>query len=98
MDSNKETAMSGEGGRKMKYKGTISYRITEDHPDRKYFKGDITKRLTYSDVYTFKEDVARSISRESIIAYIKADLTLVAGGGYNTDHIRDVRFTIKEVK
>lgn len=78
----------------MKYKGTISYRITEDHPDRKYFKGDISKRLTYSDVYTVKED----ISRESIVAYIKADLALVAGGGYDTDHIRDVHFTIKEVK
>jgi hypothetical protein len=78
----------------MKYKGTISYRITEDHPDRKYFKGDISKRLTFSDVYTVKED----ISRESIVAYIKADLALVAGGGYDTDHIRDVRFTIKEVK
>lgn len=77
----------------MKYKGTISYRITEDHPDRKYFKGDISKRLTFSDIYTIKED----ISRESIIAYIKADLALVAGGGYDTDHIRDVRFTIKEV-
>ena len=77
----------------MKYKGTISYRITEDHPDRKYFKGVIPKRFTYSDTYTFKEDVPR----ESIIAYIKADLALVAGGGYDSDHIKDVRFTIKEV-
>lgn len=78
----------------MKYKGTISYRITEDHPDRKYFKDDISKRLTFSDVYTVKED----ISRESIVAYIKADLALVAGGGYSTDHIRNVQITIKEVK
>lgn len=78
----------------MKYRGTISYRITEDHPDRKYFKGDITKRLTYSDVYTFKEDVPK----EAIVNYIKNDLALVAGGGYNTDHIRDIHFTIKEEK
>ena len=77
----------------MKYRGTISYRITEDHPDRKYFKGNLSKRLTYSDIYTFQED----IPRESIINYIKYDLALVAGGGYSTDHIRDVRFTIKEV-
>ena len=77
----------------MKYKGTISYRITEDHPDRKYFKGDISQRLTFSDVYTFKEDMPK----ETIVAYIKADLALVAGGGYNADHIRDVKFTIKEV-
>ena len=77
----------------MKYKGTISYRITEDHPDRKYFKGDISERLTFSDTYTIKEDM----SRESIVYHIKNDLALVAGGGYNTDHIRDVQFTIEEV-
>lgn len=78
----------------MKYRGTISYRITEDHPDRKYFKGDILERLTYSDTYTIKEDMPR----ESIMHHIKNDLALVAGGGYNTDHIRDVQITIKEVK
>lgn len=76
-----------------KYRGTISYRITEDHPDRKYFKKDLSERLTYSDIYTFKEE----LSKESIVNYIKYDLALVAGGGYNTDHIRDVKFTIKEV-
>jgi len=77
----------------MRYKGTILYRITEDHPDRKYFKGDLSERLTYSDIYTFKEE----LSKEAIVNYIKNDLALVAGGGYNTDHIRDVKFTIKEV-
>ena len=77
----------------MKYKGTISYRITEDHPDRKYFKGDLSKKLTYSDIYTFGEE----LPKESIINYIKYDLALIAGGGYSTDHIKDVRFTIKEV-
>ena len=77
----------------MRYKGTISYRITEDHPDRKYLKGSISERLTFSDTYTIKKDM----SRESIVNHIKNDLALVAGGGYNTDHIRDVRFTIEEV-
>lgn len=77
----------------MRYKGTISYKITEDHPDRKYFKGDISERLTFSDTYTIKEDM----SREAIVYHIKNDLALVAGGGYNTDHIRDVQFTIEEV-
>ena len=77
----------------MKYKGTISYRITENHPDRKYFKGDLSKKLTYSDIYTFREE----LPKESIVNYIKYDLALIAGGGYNTDHIRDVKFTIKEV-
>ena len=77
----------------MKYKGTISYRITENHPDRKYFKGDISERLTFSDVYTFKENTPK----ELVLYYIKNDLALVAGGGYDSDHIRDVRFTIEEV-
>lgn len=77
----------------MKYKGTVSYRITEDHPDRKHFKGDLSERLTYSDIYTFREE----LPKESIVNYIKYDLALIAGGGYNTDQIRDVKFTIKEV-
>lgn len=77
----------------MRYKGTISYRITEDHPDRKYFKGNLSEKLTFYDTYTIKEDM----SRESIVNYIKNDLALVVGGGYNTDHIRGVYFTIEEV-
>ena len=83
----------------MKFKATISYRITEDHPDwnLRYFRGYPSRKLTYTDVYTFNEEVSKSISKEAIVAYIKADLAIVAGGGYDSDHIRDVDYTIKEV-
>ena len=83
----------------MKFKATISYRITEDHPDWKwrYFRGYPSRKLTYTDIYTFNEEVSKNISKEAIVAYIKADLALVAGGGYDSDHIRDVDYIIEEV-
>lgn len=75
----------------MKYHGKISFTTDKDHPDVKYvedWKED--KVLTIEDTYTFNGDYAE----ENIIAYIKNDLSLVAGGGYNTDHIHNVAFEI----
>lgn len=77
----------------MKYHGKISYMIGKGHPDIKYvedWKED--KVFTFDDEYTFDDDY----TEEEIIAYIKRDLSLVAGGGYNTDHIHNVMFDIKK--
>ena len=77
----------------MKYHGKISFTIDKEHPDIKYVK-DWTedKVLTIEDTYTFDGDY----SKENIIAYIKNDLSLVAGGGYNTDHIHNIVFEIEK--
>lgn len=77
----------------MKYHGKISFTIDKEHPDIEYVK-DWTeeKVLTIEDTYTFNSDYAK----EDIIAYIKNDLGLVAGGGYNTDHIHNVAFEIEK--
>lgn len=77
----------------MKYHGKISFTIDKEHPDIEYVK-DWTegKVLTIEDTYTFNSDYPK----ESIIAYIKNDLSLVAGGGYNTDHIHNVKFEIEK--
>ena len=75
----------------MKYHGKISFTIDKGHPDIKHVE-DWTedKILTFADTYTFNDDY----TEESIIQYIKRDLSLVAGGGYNTDHIHNVAFDI----
>lgn len=75
----------------MKYYGKISFTIDKGHPDIKYVD-DWTedKVLTFADTYTFNDDY----TEEEIIPYIKRDLSLVAGGGYNTDHISNVTFEI----
>ena len=82
----------------MKYHGEISYTIDKEHPDIKYIK-DWTedKVFTFSDTYIFSNDYEEE-DEENIIAYIKRDLKLVAGGGYNTDHIHNVTFKIDKIK
>ena len=50
------------------------------------------KTFTFSDTYTFNSDY----TEEEAIIYIKHDLKLVAGGGYNTDHIHNVKFEIEK--
>lgn len=78
----------------MKYHGKISFTIDKNHPDIKYVP-DWTedKVLTFDDEYTFNDDYAK----EDAIIYIKRDLSLVAGGGYNTDHIHNVIFEISKL-
>ena len=50
------------------------------------------KNFYISDTYTFNSDY----TEEEAIIYIKHDLKLVAGGGYNTDHIHNVKFEIEK--
>lgn len=77
-----------------KYHGKILHTIEENHPDIKYVEGwTKDKVFTFEDTYTFEDDC----TEESIIQFIKRDLMLVAGGGYNTDHIGIVSFEIEKV-
>ena len=36
-------------------------------------------------------------TKEDAIAHIKSDLRLVAGGGYNSEHIHNVKFKIESI-
>lgn len=47
--------------------------------------------LSFDDTYTFDDNY----TQEDCINYIKRDLKLVAGGGYNSDHIHNVTFEIE---
>ena len=77
-----------------KYHGKIIYTIDKAHPDIKYVAGYTEKEVfTYEDIYTFNEDYSKNFVAE----YIKRDLMLVAGGGYNTDHIHNVKFELKKL-
>ena len=77
-----------------KYHGKIFYTIDENHPDIKFVEGwKKGKIYTFEDVYTVNDEYPT----ENIKAYIKADLKLVAGGGYGTEHIHNVKFEINRV-
>lgn len=73
-----------------KFKATIRFRVDSEHPDIQYIKNP-DEIQEFSDTYTFSH---RYTSLDYIHNYIKYDLSLVAGGGYNTDHIHDVEFDI----
>ena len=67
---------------------TITFDTKATHPDGGNIKG-----MTYSDTYTFVNGMFGN-SRESMEGYIRRDLSLVAGGGYNSKHIENVTFQI----
>ena len=69
----------------------IYWTVTESHPDFKYVK-DTKKELCFRDIYTDPNNYYDDYKQFE--NYVKSDLALVAGGGYNTDHIKNVRFDI----
>lgn len=79
---------------KCKYYGKISYTIDDKHPDIKYVENwSENKVFTFEDVYHLNDDY----TYEEVIDHIKHDLKLVAGGGYNVDHIHNVTFEIERI-
>lgn len=84
----------------MKYYGKITYEIDESHPNVNYVAGGWYKGkvLEYEDTYEFDERLYSPEHHKMFVNYIKKDLKLVAGGGYNIDHIHNVKFEIRKVK
>ena len=78
----------------MRLYGEIQCTIDKNHPDIKYIK-DWTKDkiFTFHDKYTFDY----GWTKEDAITYIKSDLRLVAGGGYNSKHIHNIKFKIESI-
>lgn len=75
----------------MQVYGKISCTIDKDHPDIKYTKDwSEDKIYTFEDIYTFSDAYTFSDVR----GYIENDLALVAGGGYDTDHIHNVSYVV----
>ena len=69
---------------KIEYKAKIKYFIKPEHPDIQYLKDwYVGKEYEFDDVY-YIEDF---FEKEEVIEYIKHDLRLVAGGGYNPYNI-----------
>lgn len=77
---------------KQTVKATIFYKMKDTHPDKSYVVGgwEEDKEYSHSDTYNIDDD--SFWSEDAMYAYIKHDLKLIASGGYNTDHIYDVRF------
>jgi len=74
----------------IKYKAIISGVSNEKHPDCK-----AGLKLTYDDIYTIDTDCF--YSNDDIKSYIKRDMALVLGGGYQTDTVNNINFSLTEV-
>lgn len=76
----------------MTYYGKIMCTIDSQHPDFSYIKDwHKDKIFHFEDTYTFND----KYPEDYMIDYIKKDLSLVAGGGYNAKHIHNVTFDIR---
>ena len=79
---------------KIRYTGKIEYKILPGHIDRCCDKDWTPDKIyTFQDTYTFEYGY---YSTDEIRSYIKHDLALVAGGGYDSKHIDIVSFEIKQ--
>lgn len=77
----------------VKIKGVIKYKVKKNHPDLEYIDmEDRDKEFEFCDIYTIDTD--NFWGRDHIESYIKHDLALVAGGGYDTDTIKGVKYTL----
>lgn len=74
------------------YKSKITFDTKANHPDEAGVKG-----MVFEDVYHFDTDRFYLSDPEEIEEYIQHDLSLVAGGGYETNTIENVRFDIRKV-
>lgn len=77
----------------IKIKGVIYYKVKKNHPDIKYIPEDKRDKIhEFSDIYNIDTDCF--YGRDDIEDYIKHDLKLVAGGGYDTDTIKNVKIAL----
>lgn len=80
----------------MKIKATIKYKMKENHPDLKYVKGwNRDKVFEFEDTYNIDPD--SFWCEDSMNSYIRHDMALVAGGGYDTEGIEIVKFNMERV-
>lgn len=77
----------------VKIKGVIKYKIKRNHPDLNYIPID-KRDDTFEFEDTYHIDTDKFWGKDHIEAFIKHDLSLVAGGGYDTDTIKNVKFDL----
>lgn len=77
----------------IKVKGVIHWKMKKNHPDLDSVPvEDRDKVFVFDDVYNIDTDYF--CGRDHIKSYIEHDLRLVAGGGYDTDTIKNVKIDL----
>ena len=68
---------------------TIYYMVDNNHPDIEYIKQP-SEIQSFTDCYYIDTDAF--CDKDDYMSYIKNDLRIIAGGGYDTKHIHNVSF------
>lgn len=80
----------------MTIKAKIMYHMLSTHPDIDYVVDWRPEKIyVFDDVYEIQKECF--CGEDDIESYIKRDLRLVAGGGYNAQHISVVRYELNGV-
>lgn len=82
---------------KKSIKATIFFKVDKGHPDYAGIK-EPGKEQSFTDTYIFNTDILGNVPISEMKTFCKQDLKLIAGGGYNSKHIHNVRFNFEEVK
>ena len=76
------------------FHATLSYTVDEQHPDWQCLTDEQRYGVnTVDDIYTFDHLYFNAEEPSKMLNYAKRDLKLVAGGGYNDNHIHNVKFS-----
>lgn len=80
--------------KKMEIYGKIYYTMDKDHPDWNCVIGEKSESRIheFDDTYRFDPEL---YTKADAIRYMKNDLSLIAGGGYNRKHIHNVKFVFE---
>lgn len=70
-----------------KIKATIVFDTLATHPDTQN-----AKAMSFTDTYSFNSDMFDN-TMDNMKNYIERDLRLIAGGGYNSKHISNVKIS-----
>lgn len=66
----------------------ISFRMKKGHPDWVYVE-DHRKTQYFRDIYSYDEE--KWISFDAFWAWMQCDVAIVASGGYDANHIKNVK-------
>ena len=77
-------------------KAKLTYTIKATHPDFQYLTESWTPEKRFTDEETWHINPDYFYGEEDIEDYIKENMLLTAGGGYDWDGIDNIEFEMKE--
>ena len=78
------------------FKATLKFKVDKNHPDIKCIKNP-DEPIKFSDTYRFNENYYNLNDIEEMEARAHSDLSIVAGGGYDAEHIHEISWEFEDL-